>query len=592
MKFYIFLFFILCFYIHNSFAINLAQGEARIKANAGFGEYSDVDDYEGINLLGRRCAEFAQEGISKGNCQVTCSKEINGSGFLQIASNLQDDFSKYILSNYATRILSSEVKNCSIGAGVYSACSSSAVKTSPSQGSILASELSAKLPDRENVRKNAMQMTNALSAALLYYRANLASANEPAVKAYKKRIELSFPFLFTPQENAYKDLINVLKQEGVPVPSENLMQGDVFLQSRAMGVITKTMSINPALKAKMDLKLSQILDQYGREMEKDLSPSNLLCFMDAESLFRRYPAIVNQALIDLPTDARDVLGRTLCKSKDYYNPDSHDSDCDGLADALDQKPLDTYSPKSEFKINKRDAENPPFGTWGIYNLKKEGNKIVLNLDLGLRLDPDLTGEVKNHFIQGINQCLKERLQNDFKQSFEVLKQEKSAFFPSDSKLEILFDIKEVSNNSGYSVHKCWCSTCSLTYIFEGKTKVIPRSMCLENLKSGIKPASLNVSQEEMNAMASAYQAASANGTKVWWHQEDAGNLTVKTQCDTIRHETVHRFGLPDEYTAEYYPFNRVGIRESLMNHQTNGRVLPRHLKKILAPISGGIYCSL
>lgn len=248
MKSVLFLCLLTPFLFQYSWAIDFAQGENRIKANAGYGEYSDIDDYEGVMRLKRRCAEFAQENGLKGNCQLSCSKEISQNGFLEVASNLQEDFSQYLLSNYATRILNSEIKNCGREPRELLSCSSSTVKSSASSENALASELAKNLPDRENVRKNAMKLPNVLSAALLYARAQLAPANEAAVKEYKRRIELSFPFLFKPDANGFASLLRVLSDNGVPLPKQNLMQGDIQLHSRSMNVITSTLDANPGLK--------------------------------------------------------------------------------------------------------------------------------------------------------------------------------------------------------------------------------------------------------------------------------------------------------------------------------------------------------
>ena len=346
------------------------------------------------------------------------------------------------------------------------------------------------------------------------------------------------------------------------------------------------------LKNQVEAKLETLLSDYAVELKKDFVPSNLLCLLKPEDIYKKYPAIVNQAMIDLPANACETIGRSLCQSKEYYDPSTYDSDCDGVPDSNDEKPLDTFVPKSEFNVYKRDAENPPFGTWGLYDLKKVDNKIVLGLKVNVKVENDVDGALKETFMNDFNKCLNDRLQNDFVQNFEVLKQDKKSYFTPENSLEVKFDVTQNSDSSGYVIHKCWCSTCTFSYTFEGQTKKVPRFMCLDDLKNGTKPASLNISDAEMAAMTAAYTTATAGGAKVWWHQEDAGNLTIKTVCDTIRHETVHRFGLPDEYTGSYYPFNRVGRRDSLMHLHINGKFLPRHLSRILAPVAGGTYCAL
>ena len=53
------------------------------------------------------------------------------------------------------------------------------------------------------------------------------------------------------------------------------------------------------------------------------------------------------------------------------------------------------------------------------------------------------------------------------------------------------------------------------------------------------------------------------------------------QIKTIVHEIGHKLGLPDEYAADYYPFNLVGEHDSFMNNGRN--VKPRHIGSILSP---------
>ncbi len=70
-------------------------------------------------------------------------------------------------------------------------------------------------------------------------------------------------------------------------------------------------------------------------------------------------------------------------------------------------------------------------------------------------------------------------------------------------------------------------------------------------------------------------------------QADSGNLMENTDCNVLRHEVGHMLGLPDEYQADYYPFNALGENNSVMNGPQPGtpRLYPRHFWSMLHPNS-------
>ena len=67
-------------------------------------------------------------------------------------------------------------------------------------------------------------------------------------------------------------------------------------------------------------------------------------------------------------------------------------------------------------------------------------------------------------------------------------------------------------------------------------------------------------------------------------QADSANLMADTNCAVVRHEVGHMLGLPDEYQADYYPFNSLGEPNSIMNNSSEtSRLYPRHFWSMLHP---------
>ncbi len=450
------------------------------------------------------------------------------------------------------------------------------------------------LPSREDIRSNAMTLQNAISAAMLAKRC--ARSSNVGAQAYFDRLKLNYPYLFksSPQNQGYDSLLDALTREGLTVPTEDMNEGDVRLHSNALKTIMATLDRNPTMKQTMQDKLAAVLQDYGQNLKRDINPASKICSITPKDLMSRYPQIVNQALIDLPLDQRKTVSSSLCKIKAFYDPDKYDTDCDGLVDSRDGSPQDPFRPNTDTHLNFTSSENPPFGSSIDYRLIKENNRISILLDVNLNPDAGLPPEKKAAFFSKMRSCLGTDLVNEFKTNFEVLKQAKPQAFSSQDVLNVEFNIQENSSSDAVAIHNCFCSTCKLTYNYNGQEKTVPRHYCLNEIKNAIIPSGESLSQDEMNTIKSAFLAQSRNGLSpgnVWWEQEDALNLTPNTDCGTMKHETIHRLGLPDEYVSGYYPFSRIGVSNSIMNNQ-NKSVLPRHLARILSPNNSAKYCSL
>ena len=220
------------------------------------------------------------------------------------------------------------------------------------------------------------------------------------------------------------------------------------------------------------------------------------------------------------------------------------------------------------------------------------------------------------------------MKTDFEKTFEKSKSHKKGF--EGKELEINIKLADFNDNEEYDrsdvnfyMHKCYCSGCvykvkkyktiSEATFFEkiynfGEYLVtdevsdfydesyVPRDTCAEDLT---KDQVLNITTDDMSSAAKSrfvrYQNEVEAGSSVldaakdnlWFSQANAKNLSIRglekrgENCHVIKHEILHQMGLPDEYLAEYYPFNRVGSHESVM--RSGNELKARHLWSILSP---------
>lgn len=569
--------------------------------HSGYGEYSDVDDYEGVNILKRNCTALLPEILkSEEDCRPSFFSFFRKKRdpVNKLVATIEDDYTQTLLSNYAGIILSSEVQNaCGVQVPPIS-CPAKVFEDNIINTQLMKTSVAKaqELPSHEDIRRNALVLQNAISAALLSKRCSI-SEPLPAVRIYQNRLKLQYPYLFETRmfhNRGYSEIIELLQLEGISVPAdETILSPDLRLHANSMRTIMAAIDRNPELKEKLQKKLGDLLQDYGQKIKKDIDPASAICSMSSKDLFIRYPQVVNQAFIDLAPEQRNIMSASLCKIKEFYNPHDYDTDCDGIVDSDDSSPENSFVPINEFKIATTTMENPPFSTGAYYSIKKESGKISISIDVDIASDSTVTPEQKSGFLSKYSTCVKTDLVNEFQKNFEIIKQEKSHFFNSTDEIDIKFNIQERSSPYAIALHKCYCSTCNLKYNFEGQQKSVPENYCLENIKNGILPEGESITQQEMDAIKAAYLAQTQNNTVggVWFVQENSSNLTISADCGTLKHETIHRFGLPDEYVSSYYPFDRVGSSNSIMNNEEKN-VLPRHLARILSPDKTSNFCSI
>ncbi|MCP4915167.1 MAG: hypothetical protein GY909_18755 [Oligoflexia bacterium] len=413
-------------------------------------------------------------------------------------------------------------------------------------------------PPHQQVREGAKSLNNSVSAALLY---DMFNHNE----AYKNRLKNNYPHLFSPSSQ-YRDLLSVVREE---LGDSYKDGGSMFDHRDTMGAMNLAVLNSGEFQGKLEAKLQSIKQKYADGLRKK---AKKVCSSSLARLYADFPMAIDQYLIDLPEAGRKIASLSMCSNKKFYDPRKYDSDCDGVKDYRDDAPRDPFSPRTDHNVTSSTYNNPPFGSNTNYSVKLEGETLKLKTPLKIKVNSSIDDASKTRALGNLRRCAGQ-LVTEMRRSFDQYKDTIPEMRSRNLEVEIEFE--EVDDNSSFTIHKCWCSTCNQRYVdAAGNEKRIPRHICFDDLTDEMKAGLAN---RELNP---------TDQTGLWRNgQADAANLNHEASgnCTTLGHEFLHKMGLPDEYLAEnYYPFNLLDDDHS--SFMSSGTTMKRrHIAGILSP---------
>lgn len=425
----------------------------------------------------------------------------------------------------------------------------------------------SKNPPHRNARKSILNTENLASASVLMeiYDGGFFSTE---FEKYTNRLEASFPVLFKPRSRSTTLLSMIKDGLGSKFDFDN---SDGRSHEDIMDAFRTLYSNDSKFKDKINNEIKNVKNSYKNQLKKNIEK---VCNSTPMDIQKEYPAIFKQAILDMGHQQRLGANLYLCDQKEYYNPNEYDSDCDGKNDSEDIFPNDPFSPSPSQNHKGRSVQNPPFGSSYDYNVKM--NKDVINLETNISFNlSTLSKDEQERFKVKVGQCT-EDLTSSMDKSFMDLKRTNANFSGKlKSKIKLSYGN---SSSSSFSVAKCYCSDCKDRVIDPEKTSFIFNSYidhktCWDDL-----------TEKQQQAVKKVFP----NAKKRWRNRENAANLTTEVDCNTIKHELLHRFGLPDEYSdRNSYPYNRVAcnIMGDAYNSETKNLIEGRHIEAIILPES-------
>lgn len=374
---------------------------------------------------------------------------------------------------------------------------------------------------------------------------------------YVTRLHRAVPQLFNPT-NRSSELVKILEEK-----LGSNWKPYVHQRGSHESIVNSFESFynsDSTFKDKIDAAVKKIEMDYTKHIRTELSS---ICTQDPEKIFKNHPGIFDQAMIDMGPVQRAMANIYLCKQKFYYDPNEFDSDCDGVYDDDDPNPDDPFVPKSSFRKKGYVSDDPPFASPYDFNVSRTEKEIVINLDLGFNTE-EISDKDRRAFYQKLDECQVD-LEQSLKTTYQGLSQKKP--WLQGKELKLNFKFKE---GDDLKVHNCFCSDCRVVdpdpeshdegIISFGISSKIPRNKCWDDLTDEQKAAT---SKEE------------------WRDRENAKNLTINSDCETIMHEIMHRMGLPDEYLDADRPYTKVGHINLMVG--SSDKFLPRHIEVLLRP---------
>lgn len=528
-------------------------------SHSGMGNFG-ATDYEAMQKLKVQCLPEDMAIYRQAVCKQISQKEEK-----EVSSLIESSASVFFnagLRNYAANILSSEIKNMPGNSDfrpTYCINSGAPIKPSP----------------HLDIRNQARIDLNAVSAAFIMDKRGSSSDN------YEERLKRNYSYLFTPTEQ-WSDLFEIIEDGNDEV--EGL--GDQWDQSSfstlahrdAMSAFKARFSTDEDFKKMVQTKIKEIQENHEKWLASKLDS---VCNSTPEDIRATFPGIFDQYLVDLNDDDRAVANYYLCKEPFYYDPENFDSDCDGENDADDPAPGDPFIPESERSSDSEVLRDPPFSSsttdTEVKLRENDPNIIDVSTEISFGFDDNITIEEKVLYFKFILNCTAE-----LKQSLEEKAKQWSKGRAAFANKTINFDFKITQAGSfeadDFTVHRCWCSICRVrTDIGAIYDSYIPKDKCRADF-----------TEEEVKAMGDSTLNPwrSIPPENNWFNNADAGNLIVSERdpeysCRTIKHELMHKLGLPDEYSADWYPFNLIGERDSLLS--TGDKIYDRHIGSILSP---------
>tara|TARA_B100001971_G_scaffold215148_1_gene258358 strand:- start:19692 stop:21410 length:1719 start_codon:yes stop_codon:yes gene_type:complete len=533
-------------YAHQGFAPPVDSTNSGGRSHSGFGNLGG-NDYEASVKLRKTClgTDLARY---RSEIQMTCAPEgeentFELTEFLDTGASLM---TRNKLQAYAASVIASNVNliNGTSGGANPNTCNGIPTPTPP---------------PHETVRESSLSVENAVSAAYIDRMLTPNGASDD----YEIRIRRNYPYLKVPNDSGSRRILRKVEER---LGNAYQDDGNMFAHSVTMAALDAEMTNNAISRTEISDIVEEVQAEYGQYLESQLPR---ICNMSIEDISERFPEIFDQFLIDLPEEESSISRYALCKESFYYNPESFDSDCDGVKDADDANPGDPFSPRAVFNIAGKNYINPPFTINGSKTLERVNNEIRVKRDINIDVS-GLSEADRERVLANIGACRDEVKQTVEDAFIDYLGTNRNLV-----QYNLNFDLNlnpVTSGRSDFNIHRCWCSTCEVYYNHPTRGRIeIPRDTCradfTKEMEEGLNDPNLNPVADRRS----------------WFNQEDAANLTIgsSSDCKTIKHELLHKVGLSDEYVASYYPFNLVGEHDSLMN---NGeRLYPRHIGDLLSP---------
>jgi hypothetical protein len=335
----------------------------------------------------------------------------------------------------------------------------------------------------QDIRKEAMSLNNALSAALLAD----THKSDDKFSNYNDRLQINYPYLYNPK-NRISEITNLMKDALKNAYDNNPL--NITSHHDTMSAMKVVLETNADVKNLIQDKLKNILTDYGTGLKKqveDLCHEKKQVYTTVRDnpktltlLHQNFRRDFQQCLIDLPNQDRTMANTFLCKQPFYYDEKKFDSDCDGTLDADDPSPNDPFSPNSSFHVEEDNASfNPPFGTTMKYDVKLEENIIKIVKPIKINFG-DMDAAQITLAKTNLGLCT-DQLAQSIKSSFDNFKATPDGSIFKDKTINLDMKIEETNDNPDFKIHKCWCSTCDTRYTkADGQVAIIPKDTCEED----------------------------------------------------------------------------------------------------------------
>ena len=464
-----------------------------------------------------------------------------------------------------------------------------------------------------------------------YYPDELSS-----VLAQQRRLHESYSDLFGATGNGYRTILkkSIYRALGVESPEEIFTKkvgdrGDYtynsFIRENAG---TRYPELVDKVFSKIDMieeagtkegkkflqKLDDIETKFNLErIDKDTQDLNSVCDLDINSIVKKYPNVIRQAMADGSDEDRSLIFSLLCS---YGLKDEFTSPkiCGKVSGSL-------ASP-SGMTINKTSLDYP-FSSGNVklnFTRNSENQRITLNKKIYLSGGNGLSPDEKTKVLES----MKSSFENDWRCETGQIKKVRipknstslnspkyeTRKCPSDEAVEydnppeinLIIEWKtdgmDTSDGTTMNIHRCFNSD------ILNKSK---RSDCTEVRKHGVnncvkrkeyedffidrdKPSecfdeqgNLKTQETDLNSCCEKVVDIKFKEDPDSLNRANASNLSINSSHGTWKHELLHQFGINDEYSNQSYPFSPQGHYYSIMNNskKDKSRIQPHHIEEIV-----------
>ncbi|MBI2520272.1 MAG: hypothetical protein HYV97_07635 [Bdellovibrio sp.] len=304
---------------------------------------------------------------------------------------------------------------------------------------------------------------------------------------------------------------------------------------------------------------------------------NLCSRNSLKAIAQFQPQAIRQTILDQnEPGSREGLTRLMCKNgiMERFQANDQSLDCSGVSGDPSQA--------NGMTVN-RTNYNLPFSSNSNYKLKtlpdgslEVSTKINYRFSYDPSIDPSSASYAGDANVPEAARKNEEQQKNDFKNNTSSWVSQSTAWYDSmTSKVsdpKVKFRIEQ-------------CLECP-----DSDTPRVSVSPCYRR----VKPRNFDTDFPPLTpggpSRFDKHRCWYKNGVNKSPNWQDAGNFTTTMPPRTIMHETGHNLGLPDEYTADYYPATPLGENGALSCNSTmassNGSchtLYARHLLQITRP---------